>query len=106
MNRGEIWNIFLDPTKGSEQEGVRPALIISPDSMNYSLDTKVVIPLTTKLKNWPSRISTRFNNKHSQLMCEQIRTVSAKRMIKYIGKIPDEDLVQTLYTLRELYGTI
>ena len=53
MKRGEVWSVVLDPTKGSEQQGSRPAVIISPDTMNDSLETKVIIPLTTKMKNWP-----------------------------------------------------
>lgn len=82
MKRGDVWSVGLNPIKGSEQQGTRPAVIISPDSMNDSLDTKVVIPLTTKKKAWPSRVKTDFSSQDGQTMCEQVRTISSKRLEK------------------------
>lgn len=106
MKRGEVWLVALDPSRGSEQQGVRPAVIVSPDSMNDSLDTKVIIPLTTKFKKWPSRVLTEFNSQKGQAMCEQIRTVSSKRMDKKIGELSDGEIVEVISTLGALYGTV
>jgi len=106
MKRGEVWSIILNPTKGSEQQGVRPAVIISPDSMNESLDTKVVIPLTSKIKNWPSRVSVEFENVNGQAMCEQIRAVTSKRISKYLGHLSDGELLQIMSTVSALYGCL
>lgn len=106
MIRGEIWNIVLDPTKGSEQKGLRPAVIISPDSMNKSLDTKVVIPITSKTKDWPSRVHVNFKNIEGQAMCEQIRTVSSKRFQKKLGELALDELVQIMSTISALYSKV
>jgi mRNA interferase MazF len=106
MKRGEVWNVLLDPTKGSEQQGIRPAVIVSPDSMNESLDTKVVIPLTTKANNWPSRVKIEFNSKDGQAMCEQIRTVSSKRLVKNLGQLADGELIEVMSTIAALYSKI
>lgn len=105
MKRGEVWSVILNPTKGSEQQGVRPAVIISPDSMNSSLDTKVIIPLTTSIKEWPSRVLTEFNSSKGQAMCEQIRTVSSKRLQKKLGTLSDGEIVEILSTISALYGS-
>jgi len=104
MKRGEVWSVTLNPTKGSEQRGTRPAVIISPDSMNSSLDTKVIIPLTTKTKTWPSRINTEFNCEKGQAMCEKIRTISSKRLDKKLGTLSDGELIEILSTISALYG--
>jgi mRNA interferase MazF len=105
VKRGEVWSVVLNPTKGSEQQGERPAVIVSPDTMNESLDTKVVIPLTTRLKNWPSRVLTEFNSTKGQAMCEQIRTVSSKRLQRKLGTLSDGEVVEILSTISALYGS-
>lgn len=105
MKRSEVWLVSLNPIKGSEQRGLRPAVIISPDSMNQSLETKVVIPLTTKLKGWPSRVRVDFKGNRGQAMCEQIRTISSKRLVKNLGEISNSELAEILSTIRALYAT-
>tara|TARA_B100001971_G_C18268046_1_gene596735 strand:+ start:179597 stop:179917 length:321 start_codon:yes stop_codon:yes gene_type:complete len=105
MLRGEVWDVALSPTKGSEQKGTRPAVIISPNTLNTSLDIKVVIPLTTKLKNWPSRVNTDFKTIKGQAMCEQIRTVSNKRLVNKQGNLSDSEIVEIMSTISALYGT-
>lgn len=104
MLRGEVWSVSLNPTKGSEQKGLRPVVVISPNSMNKSLDTKVVVPLTTKMKPWPSRVQTEFKSIEGQAMCEQIRTISSKRFVENLGDLSDGELVEILSTINALYG--
>ena len=104
MLRGEVWTVSLNPIKGSEQKGIRPVVIVSPNTMNAALETKVVVPLTTKKKNWPSRVDTDFKSSKGQAMCEQIRTVSAKRFVDNLGVLSDGEIVEILSTLNALYG--
>src|ERR1051325_1003227 len=47
MKRGEIWLVTLDPTKGHEQKGWRPVLIVSPESFNRVTKVPVVVPITS-----------------------------------------------------------
>jgi len=50
-SRGEVWIVDLDPTKGHEQAGRRPCLVISVDIFNQGpADLVVVLPMTTKRK--------------------------------------------------------
>jgi mRNA interferase ChpB len=46
MERGEIWLVGLDPTKGHEQQGMRPVLIVSPGAFNRLTGVPVVLPVT------------------------------------------------------------
>lgn len=102
VSRGEVWNITLDPTKGSEQAGFRPCVIVSPDSMNDQLETIIVVPLTTKLKNWPTRVETSFQGKNGQAMCEQIRTVSKRRLRERIDTLRITEVVQIKLILKQM----
>lgn len=104
MKRGEICWVILDPTKGSEQAGRRPGVVISPDSMNDVLKTRVIVPLTKQKKEWPSRVDTTFQNTIGQAQCEQIRTVSLNRLDGPVEKISDLELVEILSTIKALYG--
>ena len=47
--RGEIWLVDLNPTKGREQSGVRPVLIISDNNFNSgSSELTIVLPITIR----------------------------------------------------------
>jgi mRNA interferase MazF len=48
-HRREVWMVSLDPIRGSEQAGTRPALILQNDSINRFTTTVIAIPLTTNL---------------------------------------------------------
>ena len=50
VRRGEIWYADLDPTRGSEQSGLRPVLIIQADLINRFTSTVLAIPFTTNLR--------------------------------------------------------
>ncbi|MGA7824024.1 MAG: type II toxin-antitoxin system PemK/MazF family toxin, partial [Steroidobacteraceae bacterium] len=46
MNRGDIYLVTLDPTKGREQRGYRPVLIVSPAEFNAATKLPVILPIT------------------------------------------------------------
>jgi len=56
MLQGEIWYANLSPTKGSEQAGYRPVLIVSGNLMNKYLPIVICCPLTSKIKNYKGNI--------------------------------------------------
>jgi mRNA interferase MazF len=89
---GEIWKVKLYPIRGSEQDGIRPCLIVSPDSMNKSLSTLIVLPMTTQLRDWPSRVEINFDNKIGQACVEHIRSVSKERFIEKLGTASDIEM--------------
>ncbi len=97
------WHIFLanlNPTKGSEQAGKRPVLVISHERINQLLPVVNVIPLTS-LK-FPSR--TIYPNevllpagvaglkKDSIALCYQIRTLDKNRLERDFGELLDKEL--------------
>ncbi len=102
LNRGDVWSIQLDPIKGSEQRGQRPCVIISPDEMNEQLQTVIILPLTTKKKNWPTRVDINFLDIEGQVLCEQVRTVSKSRLVDKLGHLPLKDIIQIKLVLKQM----
>jgi mRNA interferase ChpB len=47
MERGDIYLVSLDPTRGHEQQGKRPVLVISPSAFNRAMKVPVVLPITS-----------------------------------------------------------
>lgn len=100
--RGEVWDVVLDPVKGSEQAGMRPCVVVSPDSMNEQLETIIVVPLTTKKKDWPTRVDTIFDGIEGQALCEQIRTVSKKRFKIKKTRLKITEVIQIKLVLKQM----
>ena len=89
--------VNLNPTKGSEQAGKRPVLIVSGNLLNkYSL-VVWVCPLSTKIKNYKGDIvlePTPDNglSKTSEVLTLHLRSISRDRLEKKLGTIPVENL--------------
>jgi mRNA interferase ChpB len=47
LKRGDIYLVALDPTRGHEQQGTRPVLIVSPDRFNEATRVPIVVPITS-----------------------------------------------------------
>ena len=50
MNRGDVYLADLNPSRGSEQAGIRPVIIVQRDALSRFTRTVVVVPLTTNLR--------------------------------------------------------
>lgn len=104
INRFEVFLVNLDPTVGHEIKKTRPCLIISPNEMNRYISTVIVAPMTSKGKNYPTRISCSFQGKRGQIVLDQIRTVDKKRLVKKLGIISKRTQIKTLNLLQELFA--
>ena len=87
VKRFEVYLVNLDPTLGSEIQKTRPCLVISPDEMNDHINTVIVAPMTTKGRDYPTRVNCQFEGKEGQVVLDQIRTVDKIRLVKKLGKI-------------------
>jgi mRNA interferase MazF len=85
--QAEVWLVALDPTKGSEIRKTRPCLVVSPDEMNQHIATVIVVPLTTSVRAYPTRIGIHFQGKTGQAALDQIRTDDQTRLVKKLGAV-------------------
>ena len=90
MNQYDVYLADLNPTIGREQFGTRPVLIISNNYENL-LDVVTIIPITSLKPGrrvYPNEVLLQNElKKPSILLCQQIRTISKKRLIKKLTSI-------------------
>ena len=104
VKRFDVYLVNLDPTIGREIQKTRPCLIISPDEMNRHIATVVVAPMTTKGREYPSRVNCQFQEKDGQVVLDQIRTVDKLRLVKKLGKIDAGTQQDVLAVLAEMFA--
>ncbi|NLW82211.1 MAG: type II toxin-antitoxin system PemK/MazF family toxin [Desulfovibrionales bacterium] len=104
VKRFDVFLVNLDPTVGHEIKKSRPCLVISPDEMNKFITTVIVAPMTTKGRDYPTRVSCVFQGKEGQIVLDQIRTVDKARLAKRLGKIDTETQVKVFSGLAELFS--
>jgi mRNA interferase MazF len=105
--RGEIWLVDLNPTRGREPFGRRPALIVSVDLFNQGpADLVVILPVTSKEKGIPFHLIIEPPesglSKTSFIKCEDIRSIAKERLLKRVGKISNRTLTDVEDRLRIL----
>ena len=104
MRRFDVYLINLDPTVGKEIRKTRPCLIISPDEMNEYISTVIVAPMTSRIRNYPSRVTCIFQGTTGQIVLDQIRTVDKVRLIKKLGVIDDSSQYEVIQILQEMFS--
>lgn len=99
--RGELWWIDWHPSRGSEQRGRRPSLIIQADDANDNPRYRLTIAASLTTRDRPEvmtrvRIDPTLENglqRTSYVMCEQILTIDRDRLDGKIGSISDVEMV-------------
>jgi len=106
-NRGELWIAELSPTRGREQHGTRPVLIVSDDLLNHGpSQLTIVIPLTTRDRGIATHV--RIAPPEGQVrevsfaMCEMVRSIDRSRLRSAWGAISSRTLDQVDERLRAL----
>lgn len=105
--RGEIWLLDWSPSRGSEQSGFRPALIIQTDAANSNPNypNTIVLAISTKGKPVPFHVTLKPNDingltEPSFVKCEQVLTVAKERLVKKLGIIDEGELQQISRAVR------
>lgn len=103
MNRGDIYWIDLDPTKGAEIKKLRPCVIISATPINQARHTVIIVPLSTSAKvRPPIAIEVQCLNKTVTAVCDQVRTVDKSRLIELAGQMSLVDIKELEDSLHQV----
>ena len=102
--RDEVWLVSLDPTHGAEIQKTRPCLVVSPDEMNQYLQTVIVVPMTTTMRPYPTRVPLRFQGKSGQAALDQLRAVDRQRLVRKLGTVSPSTAQQASAVLLELFS--
>jgi mRNA interferase MazF len=104
--RGEIRWADLNPTRGHEQAGLRPILILSHDVFNERSGTVIAVVITSQPQKagFPLSLELKATDlpKQSWAKISQIRTLSVGRVGKLIGKASQEELTKVIEGLNEI----
>ncbi len=108
-SRGEVWQVDLRPARGREQDGPRPAMIISEDAFNHGpAGMVIVIPITSRNKGIPSHVFVPKGEAgltlDSYIKVEDIRAISKERLAEYKGDLRDARIGEVERWLRVLLG--
>lgn len=108
-SRGDVWQVDLSPTRGREQAGSRPAMILSVDKFNHGpADLVIVIPITKVNKSIPTHVfipgAEAGLDIDSFVKCEDIRSISKQRLVRYRGAAPRARIEQIEMILTVLLG--
>ena len=103
VQRGEVFLVDLNPTRGGEIRKTRPCVVVSPDELNAYLRTFIVAPLTTGGHPYPFRIPCRFGRRSGHVVLDQIRTVDRERLGRRLGRLAPSTLGRALTVLREMF---
>lgn len=106
-SRGDIWMLDLDPTRGHEQAGKRPGLIVSADPLNHGpAGLVIVVPITTRDRGIPFHVRIGADEgglrQVSFAKCEDVRSVSADRLMRHMGRVAPDTLGKVEEGLRIL----
>ncbi len=110
MRRGEIWQVDLDPARGSEANTQRPAVVVSNDRANATASRLgrgviTVVPVTSNVTSvYPFQVllsspSTGLGVE-SKAQAEQIRSMSTQRLVRPIGRLSPDELAKLDEALR------
>ena len=103
ISQYDIVLVNLDPTIGSEKKKTRPCLVLSPNEMNKYLHTVVIVPMTTNLKPYPTRVPIKHKNKKGTAAIDQIRTIDKKRIIRVQGHATPTEIAKCKEVLKETF---
>ncbi len=108
--RGDIVRVRFDPTRGSEQAGERPALVLSPDFINERAPVIIVAPLTTRKTERVYPFEALIEppeggvTQRSKVLLLHIRGVDKTRIMGVYGVVGEEVMAQVEAALRIATG--
>ena len=108
--RGDVVLCDLNPVVGTEQAGIRPALVLQIDRANAVSPHTIIAPFTTKIRRalLPSHVFIPAGvgglTQDSVLLCEQIRVIDKRRILKVLGHLDEPYMQQVAKAVSLILG--
>lgn len=91
--RGEVWWVSFDPSIGGEIQKTRPAIVVSNDAANSTLNRVIVVPITSRVdKIYPGEAIVTVNGEQRKAMADQIATASKQRLSNKLASLSRRDM--------------
>jgi mRNA interferase MazF len=102
--RGEVWLVNFNPGRGSEQRGIRPAMVIQNDTGNIYASTTIVAAITSTIKEFPVTVVLPAGEgglkQRSMVNLAQLLTIDKGRLQRRLGNISDPVIEQVNEAVR------
>jgi mRNA interferase MazF len=105
IRRGEVWLIEFDPARENEANRTRPAIVITNNTANAKGTLVTAVPLTTNIEHvYPFQVLLENHrtelDEDSKAQLEQIRSVALSRLVRRVGYIPEDLMLEVSTKLR------
>ena len=108
--RSEVWLVNFNPGRGSEQKGIRPAIILQNDIGNQYAATTIIAAITTTIKIYPVTVFLKAKSaglsENSMINLAQILTVDKSRLHKKLGQLTGKQMAKVDKALRISLGLL
>jgi mRNA interferase MazF len=106
IQAGDIVLADFSPVRGTEQDGTRPALVVSHRGMHEFSRRAFVCPITRNTEPWPTRVLLPAGlSAHGAVLVDQLRAIDrSARILRKLGRVPDSILLSVRQRLAALTG--
>jgi len=100
VNQGDIISVNFSPTRGREQQGERPALVVSNTKYNHKSGCVLACPITNATRQLNIRVPLDDRTKtQGDMLCEQIRVIDLQERLYHVIESAPKDIVQGVYKI-------
>ena len=105
---GELVLVDLEPVRGTEQNGRRPALVVSNDDMHLLARRVIICPITRNRDPWPTKVMLPPGlAAEGAVLVDQVRSIDRDaRILRSLGFVPDVVLAEVRGRLATLLSLL
>lgn len=93
----------LAPTFGHQMQKTRPCVVVSPNEMNETLETVIVVPLTSTVRKFPFYLPVLYSGHAGALACDQIKTIDKRRVGELFAVLTKNDSIALSNALSAMF---
>jgi len=104
IKQGDIIKMNLNPTKGHEQAGFRPVLVVSNDEFNSRTNLFLICPISNTVNDFPMHVKLAGTTTTGEIRCEQVKAIDPKaRPFTFVETVPKQILLEVVDIV---YGSV
>lgn len=103
-DQGDVVWIDMNPKAGHEQEGRRPAVVLSPSAYNGKVGLAILCPITNRVKGYPFEVLIPPGlDATGAILSDQVKNLDWRaRKVEYICTLPGVTITEVLQKLNTL----